>query len=216
MNKKKLMLLAIGLTALIVFSGAASFYLLSGRNKDKIRVACVGDSITEGTEYPAELWMLLGANFTVGNFGVGGSAVSLDSGKPYMNENAFQEAKAFQPNIVVIMLGTNDAYPLNSPNNDSFVEDYVKLVEAFQAISTKPKIYIVKPPPVFSNATGLNPEYFRTNLIPAIEQAAKQTDLPIIDVYSALANSSTFFRDGVHPNVEGAKLIADEIYKAIT
>jgi lysophospholipase L1-like esterase len=210
MNQKKLMLLIAGLTILIVFSGVASFYLLSGRNKDKIQVACVGDSITEGTS-------------THLNFDVAAKTLvgfdwlrSLWFGKPYMNENVFQEAKAFQPNVVVIMLGTNDAYPLDSPNNETFVEDYIKLVEAFQTLSTKPKIYIVKPPPVFSNATGLNPEYFRTNVIPAIEQAAKQTDLPMIDVYSALANSSNFFRDGVHPNAKGAKLIADEIYRAIT
>ena len=132
MNRKKLMLLAIGLAILIVSSGIAAFYMSTQNNPtdDKIRVACVGDSITEGTYYPADLGMLLGTNYSVGNFGVGGSAVSLDSGKPYMNENAFQEAKAFQPNIVIIMLGANDATPLNSPSNESFVEDYVQLVGA--------------------------------------------------------------------------------------
>jgi lysophospholipase L1-like esterase len=211
-------LLAIGLVILIVSSGIAAFYMSTQNNPngDKIRVACVGDSITEGTYYPADLWMLLGANYSVGNFGVGGSAVSLDSGKPYMKESVFQEAKAFQPNIVVIMLGTNDASPINANGNESFVEDYVKLVRAFQTLSTKPKIYLVKPPPVFSNGTGLNPEYFTDTVIPSIEEAAKQTNLSIINVYSALTNNSNFFADGVHPNAEGAKLIANEIYKAIT
>ena len=83
--------------------------------------------------------MLLGANYTVGNFGVGGSTASLDSENPYMNESAFQDAKEFQPNIVIIMLGTNDANPLIRPNNGSFVDDYVKLVEEFQALSSKPQ-----------------------------------------------------------------------------
>lgn len=113
MNKKKLILLAVGLAILIVSSVVASLFMLSDGNKDpsagKIRVACVGDSITGGTDYPADLWMLLGANYTVGIFGVGGSTVALDSGKPYMNESAFQDAKKFQPDIVIIMLGTNDA-----------------------------------------------------------------------------------------------------------
>lgn len=218
MNRKKLMLLAIGLAILIVSSGITAFYMSTQNNPkdDKIRVACVGDSITEGTDYPADLWMLLGANYSVGNFGVGGSAVSLDSGKPYMKESAFQEAKAFQSNIVVIMLGANDASPINSNGNVSFVEDYVKLVRAFQALSTKPKIFIVKPPPVFSNGTGLNPEYFADTVIPSVEEVAKQTNLPIIDVYSALANSSEAFPDGVHPTAEGAQLIANTIYTAIT
>jgi len=216
MNKKKLMLLAIGLAILIVSSGVASLFMLSDGNKDKIRVACVGDSITGGTYYPLDLWMLLGSNYTVGTFGVGGSTASLDSGKPYMNESAFQDAKEFQPNIVIIMLGTNDANSLIRQSNGSFAEDYVKLIAEFQALSSKPKIWIVKPPPVFSNGTTPNAETFRDNVIPTIEQVANQTNLPIIDVYSALANNSDFFPDGVHPDSEGAILIANEIYKAIT
>jgi acyl-CoA thioesterase-1 len=190
--------------------------LNENHSEDKIRVACVGDSITGGTEYPADLWMLLGsANYTVGNFGVGGSTAALDSLNPYINNSAFQETKEFQPNIVIIMLGTNDANPLIRPNNGSFVNDYVKLVEEFQALSSKPKIYLVKPPPIFSIGTTPSAEYFRDNVIPTIEQVANQTNLPIIDLYSALVNYSEFFRDGVHPDEKGAILIANEIYKAI-
>jgi len=213
MHRKKLMFLVIGLAILVSLSVIAAFYMSL---QNIIRVACVGDSITEGTYYPMDLMILLGTNYSVGNFGVGGSAVSLDSGKPYMNEYAFQEAKAFHPNIVIIMLGANDASPLNSPSNDSFVEDYVQLIGAFQMLSSKPKMYIVKPPPVFSDETRLNPEFFLKNIIPNIEKVAEQTNLPIIDVYSALANSSNLFPDGVHPNAEGAQLIANTIYKAIT
>jgi lysophospholipase L1-like esterase len=218
MNKKKLRLLAIGLVILLVSSGIATFYILAGNKKtsaDKIRVACVGDSITEGTKYPADLSKLLGANYTVGNFGVGGSTVSLNSQNPYMNTSAFQNATEFQPNIVIIMLGTNDAHPDLKQYNGSFVDDYMKLVAAFQALASKPKIWIVLPPPVFNNGTGISTEYFTYNVIPSIEQAAKETNLPVINVYSALANYSDYFPDGVHPNSEGAKLIANEIYEAL-
>ena len=194
---------------------AAVFYMVSVENIDKIRIACVGDSITGGTQYPGDLGMLLGENYTVGNFGVDGSTVTLDSDNPYINNSAFQEAKEFQPNIVIIMLGTNDANPTIRQVNGSFANDYVKLVEEFQALSSKPKIYLVKPPPIFSNVTALSAEYFRETVIPTIEQVANQTNLPIIDVYSALANYSEFFRDGVHPDEQGAILIANEIYKAI-
>jgi lysophospholipase L1-like esterase len=215
MNKKKFLI--IGLAAILIISlGVTLVYMLSAEKKHKIRVACVGDSITGGTDYPAELWMLLGANYTVGNFGVGGSTASLDSENPYMNNTVFQEAKVFQPNIVIIMLGTNDANPLIKQNNGSLVKDYVKLVAEFQAFSTKPQIYLVKPPPIFSNGTIPNARYFKDNVIPTIDEVANKTNLPIIDLYSALANSSAFFPDGVHPNTEGAILIANEIYKAIT
>jgi lysophospholipase L1-like esterase len=220
MNKKKLMLLAVGLAILVVSSGASAMFISNAKNKtsstDTIRIACVGDSITGGTFYPDDLWMLFGANYTVGNFGVGGTTASLDSMSPYMNTSAFQDAKNFQPNIVVIMLGTNDANTLITPNNGSFANGYLKLVEAFQDLSTKPKIYLVKPPPIFSNGTYPDAEYFVSNIIPCIEQVAKQTNLPIIDVFSALINSSDYFPDGVHPDEEGSNLIADEIYNAMT
>ncbi len=131
MNRKKSILLAVGLVILIVSVGVTSLLVLSLENKNplagKIRVACVGDSITGGTDYPPDLWMMLGANYTVGNFGVPGSTASLNSESPYMNTSTFQDAKNFQPNIVIIMLGTNDANSLIHPNNESFVGDYVKI-----------------------------------------------------------------------------------------
>ena len=74
-----------------------------------IRIACVDDSITMGTKYPADLQIMLGSSYVVGNFGAGGCAVLFDSGKPCMNQTVFLKAKAFLPRVVVIMLGTNDA-----------------------------------------------------------------------------------------------------------
>jgi acyl-CoA thioesterase-1 len=217
MNKKELMLLTIGLAILVATSGVASLYMSSvGGQEDKIRVACVGDSITGGTNYPDDLWMLLGENFTVGNFGVPGSTASVDSENPYINNVESQDAKHFQPNIVVIMLGTNDANSQIKPNNGSFVSDYVRLVETFQSLPTKPQVYLVKPPPVFCNGTTPSAEYLGSTVIPTIEQAAQETNVPIIDVNSALANNSNLFPDGVHPNSEGANLIAYEVYRAIT
>jgi acyl-CoA thioesterase-1 len=90
----------------------------------------------------------------VRNFGAGSTTVLLNSETPYMNTSVFQNALEFQPNIVIIMLGTNDAQPSLHRYNASFVGDYVKLVAAFQALSSKPKIWIVLPPPVFSNQSG--------------------------------------------------------------
>lgn len=221
MNKKNLGLLAIGSVILFISSGMTAYFILTAGNKnpssDVIRVACVGDSLTQSTEYPYDLWMLLGtANYTLGNFGVGSTTVSLNSETPYMNTSVFQSALEFQPNIVIIMLGTNDAQPSLHQYNTSFVDDYVKLVAAFQGLSSKPQIWIVLPPPIFSNQSGkISPEYFKLTVIPCIEQVANETNLQIINVYSALASYSNYFPDGVHPNEEGAKLIADEVYKAI-
>jgi hypothetical protein len=58
-----------------------------------VRVACVGDSITRDTQYLDVLSSMLGANYTVGNFGVGRTTVSLQFDKPYMRQPAFREAQ---------------------------------------------------------------------------------------------------------------------------
>ena len=97
------------------------------------------------------------------------------------------------------------------------MNDYVKLVSAFQALASKPKIWVALPPPIFSNQSGkLDSEYFASTVITGIKQAAKETNLPIIDVYSALVNYPYYFPDGEHPNSAAAKLIANEIYMTIT
>ena len=212
-------LLAVAIAIITVVSGVTTLIVNTVKNAEQqelpIRVACVGDSITNVSEYPDDLWMLLGANYNVSRFGVGGATVTLSSQRPYLNQTALQEAMDFQPNIVIIMLGTNDALPSLHRLNASFVDDYVKLLNAFQALPSKPKIWVVKPPPIFHDGTGLSTEFFDSNVIPSIEQAAKETNVPTIDVYSALASNADYFVDGVHPNSEGSKVIADVIYKAL-
>jgi hypothetical protein len=113
------------------------FFFWSARNKqssssDIIRVECVGDSLTQSSGYPYELWKLLGSKapytmgnysigpdddngassngtrFAVGNFGAGSTTVLLNTETPYMNTSVFQSALEYQANIVIIMLGTND------------------------------------------------------------------------------------------------------------
>ncbi len=217
--KTKTALLKLGVLILVVSLGITGFYLLSNRNADsstgKVRVACVGDSITEITGYPENLSRLLGEGYDVGNFGFCGSKVSLDSDNPYMYSEAFQDAIQFQPDIVVVMLGTNDASLSLEQFRGNFVDDYLTLLQRFQSLPHKPQIWIVKPPPVFNETLGLGIEAFDCEIIPAIEQVAVKAGLPTIDVYSKMGNS-TYFVDGVHPNAVGAKVIAQTVSNTIT
>jgi acyl-CoA thioesterase I len=221
MNQKKIALLSIVLAILLISSGILAYLIWSAENmppSNQIRVACVGDSLTQSTAYPDYLWTLLGReNYTVGNFGAGSTTISLNTETPYMNMTVFQKALQFQPNITIIMLGTNDAQPNLKGNNVTLIADYVKLIDALQALSSKPKIWVVLPPPIFNNQSGkLDSAYFAQMIIPDIKQAANETNVPTIDVYSALANYPNYFPDGEHPDTDGAKLIANTIYKAFT
>jgi hypothetical protein len=202
---------------MILTIALAGFYSLTVRNsalKNQVRVALIGDSITEITPYPNYASKILGEKYIVRNFGVCGSQVSLDSDNPYMYSGAFNSAVEFQPNIVIIMLGTNDALFSLDQYLGNFIEDYLILIEKFQALQNKPAIWLVKPPPIY-DAFGASVQVFDKEIIPAIEQIANQTSLPLIDVYAALGNPD-YFQDGVHPNDKGASVIADVVCKAIT
>ena len=219
----------------------ATYSALAPKNKnspsDPIRIACIGDSITQSSGYPYFLWQMLGgtgpftignytqkpehnqnatAGYAVGNFGAGGTMITLKSETPYMNTSAFQQALEFQPNLVFIMLGTNDAQPGVYQYNASITDDYKTLINAFQTLTSKPEIWIMLPPPILDSQGGkTSPEYLDQTVIPHIEQAATETNLPTIDIHSLLAGHPEDFRDAIHPNSAGAQLIADEVYKAI-
>lgn len=188
---------------------------LASKDFAAIKVACVGDSITEISGYPSELQSLLGCNYMVENFGSSGSTVSLNSWKPYMDQPEFQKALQYQPNIVIIMLGTNDDLMMLHSENGTFQTDYTKLISQFQQLQSKPQIFIVKPPPIFSNSTDLSSSYMTQTIIPQIQQLANNLNLPLIDVFNAFGNHADYFLDGVHPNTVGAQLISNTIYKGI-
>jgi acyl-CoA thioesterase-1 len=219
-TRTKRTLLALGIAILIVSFGCMVLFSESLNIKAKpanlIHVACIGDSITAGSGYPVHLQAMLGDCYEVGNFGATGSSVLLNSDTPYMNQSAFQEAKAFQPSIAVIMMGTNDAHEATYESIESFQADYKKLISAYQELESNPQIWLVTPPPIFENELDLSAMTLEQGLVLQIKQIADELDLPMIDVNTALINYPEYFGDGVHPNSEGAMLIACEINQAIT
>ena len=216
---RKMKLFAIGIAILILVSGIAAYSFATTNIvvTKPIRVACVGDSITEGSGYPYKLNLLLGSNYIVGNFGVSGSTVSVNSKKPYIIQPEFQKAKNFQPDIIIIMLGTNDANVDITPNDDQgFEVDYAQLVTSFQELEGNQQIFVVKSPPILTNNSSYNNTYLENTVIPHIDKLADQLGLPTIDVYSAFSNNIDYFMDGVHPDSDGATLIAATVCIAIT
>jgi lysophospholipase L1-like esterase len=148
------------------------------------RIACIGDSITANSGYPNLLQTMLGGNSVVGNFGVVGSTVLSNTSKTYIDQAAFQRAKAFQPDIVVIMLGSNDAHVGYYLLIDGFDADYERIVGEFQALASKPEVFLVKPPPIFTNEFNLSNANLVEGVIPRIGQVGKELGLPTIDVYT--------------------------------
>lgn len=219
MNKRIKRLLVVSIV--LMLSALGLFVIFSKKPENGAvdykldRVACLGDSITESSGYPSYLQALLGEAVVVGNFGVSGATVGFHSYKPYYFETAFEKAKHFGSTVVIIMLGTNDARTDYYQQIDNFIDDYTMIINNIRALNSEPKIFIVKPPPIFNNTYELNSTNFVEGVLPRIEQVANALGLPIIDVYTPLINHPEYFPDGVHPNAEGAKIIANIIYNAI-
>lgn len=198
---------------------------LTGRAAEpKIKVACVGDSITAGAgvkdpakRYPAQLGALLGAGYEVKNFGNSGSTMLDDGDKPYKKQQSFTDALAFAPDIVVIKLGTNDSKPQNWAKKEGFAGSTKSLVQAFLAVNAKAKIYLCLPAPVVGAGNfGIRDEIVRPEIIPLIKQTAAELQLPVIDLYAVLAGKPELIPDRVHPNDDGATLIAGAVFQALT
>lgn len=94
-------------------------------------VAAVGDSITAGylsscgENYPNQLQRMLGPRYHVANYGVGGTTLMRRADNPYWHTSAFAKARGSNADIVVIMLGTNDAKRFQWPTlHGQYVSDY--------------------------------------------------------------------------------------------
>jgi acyl-CoA thioesterase-1 len=217
----------------------------------QIKVACVGNSITAGANlsnagsqaYPSRLGALLGSGYTVKGEGVSGTYMQKAGRSPYWSTSQFKDVFNFKPSIITICLGTNDSRATQW-NRARYIADYKAMIDTFSTISTKPKIWLVKPIPAWyaTNNSSVKPSVpgwgydngiagngisgftIRDSVIPAIEQIASEKGLPMIDVYNPMLMGKpytynvtpAYVPDGVHPSAVGQDTMAHVIYRAMT
>ena len=198
-----------------------------GGAKEPLRVACVGNSITYGyllkdpaTEsYPSQLQKMLGSEYKVGNFGHSGATLLRHGHRPYFNLAEFRHAMDFKPEIAVVHLGVNDTDPRNWPHfADEFITDYIALTDSLRSVNPDVRIIIANLTPIgaqhyrFRSGT----RQWRYDVRDAIKQVAKATGAELIDFDTPLRNRQNLMPDGIHPDKEGAQLLANTVYQAIT
>ena len=180
-----------------------------------VKVACVGDSITEGyglawqskTAYPVILDSLLGPDYSVLNLGRSATTLMKKGDFPYWSCKEFYDVFVYRPDIIVIQLGTNDTKTQNW-NAESFYTDYQALIDTFKTIPTNPKIYVCLPVPVFKTKWTINDSTMTAGVIPAVEKIAEKNNLPVIDLYHQMQDQGKNFFDGIHPDEKGASIMA--------
>lgn len=191
-------------------------------------ICCIGDSITYGTgvverrdtdSYPAQLKELLGAQYEVYNYGVSGRTLLHDTAKPYKDTGYLEAAAEQKPDIIIVMLGSNDSKPQNW-NAAAYREQYTALLHQLGEIGSNPKLYIAVPPEAFAGEDGktaycIDNDVIRDEIKPIVEEIAEQTGAELIDMYTATEGHPEYFMDGVHPNKEGNAALAQAAYEKI-
>lgn len=197
----------------------------------KIKIACIGNSITEGVgassgsaTYPSVLQRDLGTEkYAVSNFGASGRTL-MKNGKEfdgtassYWDHERYLNALKYNPDIVVIKLGTNDAKKINWDNiKEQYTGDYVALVNSFKELVSKPKIYICYPLPLFGPGNWINEDKVMTEeMMPMIDQVAKETGATVIDCHTPFEGKGYLTGDKIHPNDKGYIFLADIIARSI-
>ena len=182
-----------------------------------IKVACVGDSITAGSgitngrTYPVQLGQFLGSGYYVQNFGNSGKTLlEAPDNACYLNTDTFTNSKNFSPDIVIIMLGTNDSKTGNwiVGVKEDFISDYVKLINIYKNLPSNPRVYINTCTCAYDGNFGIQDSVVSGEMKGLIYQVGELTDCPVIDVNTATQNMKELFPDNIHPNSEGAGVIA--------
>lgn len=189
-----------------------------------IKVACVGNSITFGAgignrdkdSYPAVLGQMLGDRYEVRNFGFSARTLLNKGDRPYMKEQMFQDVLQYQPDVVVVKLGTNDSKAQNWRYGREFGKDLETLVTAFQKLSSRPTVYLCYPAKAYKFQYGIQDSVIVHGIIPVIDKLAQKKHLQVIDMHAATDGMPQNFPDAVHPNEAGAIVMAATVYKALT
>ncbi len=193
----------------------------------KTKVACIGNSITFGyllpdrtvNAYPFQLQRLLGDDYEIGNFGNSGATLLNRGHKPYMGLPEWKAALEFRPDIAVVHLGVNDTDPRNWPNyKDEFCSNYLELIDSLRSVNPDVRIIIARLTPLRAGhhrfETGTRD--WRLQIQQAIENIARAAEVELIDFDAPLRDRQELIFDNVHPNVEGAGIMAETVRKAIT
>ena len=173
-------------------------------------IACFGDSLTagqgldNGQSYPDVLQRQLdrrGYHYRVANFGVSGDTTQDGLGRLPM-------VLAEKPAIVVLEFGANDG--LRGQPVAIAESNLSQMIEQFQSAGTQVILAGITLPPNYGPAYIQRFDAMYTSL------ATKYRLKRIPFLLAGVAGDSRFMqKDGLHPNAEGARIVADTVARSL-
>ena len=213
--------------AYLYFNGMSGMANTSEAKEGQIKVACVGDSTTYGHgtsswpkhTYPAVLQGLLGDDYHVNNYGVSSFAVQESADRSYRTLPHYEESLAYDADIVVFMMGSNDSKPENWKGADAFRKDLLSLLDSYGdtriLLCTLPSAFFLE-----GQTEGVTNHDIQPLVVEEIaevtRQVAQERGYSLVDIHALTAEHPEWFsKDGVHPSDEGAAAMAQAVYEGI-
>ena len=217
----------------LFYNGISGFHMKNKHSNGQIKVACVGDSITYGhgvanwqkNNYPTVLQNLLGNGYNVQNFGVSGTTAQSTGDQPYIETDIYKQSIEYNADILIFMLGSNDSKPENWTDAETFKKEYIALLDTYIVNNNSIEIYLGIPAKAFyddkNQTSGQTNFDIQGDIVEkigdVIKEIAADRGCKYVDIYELTSHHPEWFtKDNVHPNADGAKAIANEIYNFVT
>lgn len=210
----------------MLYDGAALVKVISTKEetvtvaKDKKVVACIGDSntgnggVTTNDSWSRRIQALLGEDYDVQNYGRAGYRLmnGYESGNPsYTLSEEYAASLLSNPDIVIIMLGTNDGDIGTGSTRTQFKEDYLSLIAKYQSLPKNPEIILAVPP---IRGSAAKPNTNADSIRPVIQEICEELDLRYVDMTLLVTDYSMLY-DGLHFTDDGYFAFADHFYNAV-
>lgn len=187
-------------------------------------VICVGNSITAGDwladrtneRYPAVLQRLLGDEWEVKVIAKGGLCVQREAEEPMWDYGPFASYFTAEPDITVLLLGTNDSRTPSWVDRETFARDCNAFLDTLLSVEPTPKLFVGLPPPAFSGNFDIHGSIIEDHILPVVDSLAGKRDLPTIDFFELFSQNPDYLHDGIHPDKDGAAAMAALVHEAIT
>ncbi len=240
---KKLKKRIISLVLIVAFLGVlgfgaatfvgcgANFHVHTKAKEGQVKVACVGDSITYGMSvinwfenvYPVKLGKMLGDEYHVQNFGFSGKTAQENNKESYRATKLYEKSKAYAPDIVILMLGSNDSKPYNFEGKEAFKQAERELIEIYLGLESKPRLILATVNAGFYVHGASEGDYMydingeNINVInEAVKELAEEYNLTLVDTYEITKDHPEWYKlDGIHPDKNGQQAMAEAFYQAV-
>ncbi|CAJ1947307.1 unnamed protein product [Cylindrotheca closterium] len=179
-----------------------------------LRVACAGDSLTlgrsgnSGASYPTLLQRLLGTGFGVRNYGRNAANAMDGFGIPYIGTHNFGFSMDLNPDIYLLMLGTNDMRFWKAASH-RFTAGMKAIIKQVRAASPGVRIILAIPPWVQPNDFGISNDILLNDIQPRIREVAWAQQIELVDMYKPTVNQHDMYSsDNLHLNEKGYAALA--------